>query len=496
MRAVTTRVRSVVVAAMLALALRANPAAAASPTPAPLGAEEAAAIGIEAYFYAYPLVLSELTRRVQTNVGDGAPARPGTMPGAPMNQFAHQRTLADDTTLEPLRPNADVLTSTLWFDVGAEPLVIAIPAAAGRYYTLPMFDLWSDVFAAPGTRTTGGGAQTYALTGPGWSGTLPAGVTRIAAPTAVGWMAGRIQIHGSADYDAGHAFQDGLKAAPLSRWGKDATAPRDAPRGVFDATRDMQPPAAQILRLTAAQYFGLFTTLTTANPPHANDYPMLHRIGRLGLAPGMPFDQEPLAADVRAVLQQTPRSAGQALFEAFKRAGTRTNGWRSLVTPMGAYGSDYRRRQVVAYTAFGADLSEDVYYLTTTNDAEQRPLESANRYTLHLDAATLPPVRAFWSLTAYNEENHLAPGKRARVTIGSRDALANNADGSLDLYVQATTPGPDKEANWLPIPGDGGRFSLMLRLYWPEVSALDGPWIPPSVVRVPDGRPSPGRPPA
>jgi hypothetical protein len=493
MRALTRGMRAVAAAVLgLALLSSAAPAVAAAPTPVPLGADEAAAIGIEAYVYAYPLVLSELTRRVQTNAGDGAPTPPGTMPRAPMNQFAHQRTLADDTTVEPLRPNADVLTSMLWFDVGAEPLVVTIPDAAGRYYTLPMFDLWTDVFAAPGPRTTGSGAQTFALTGPGWSGTLPAGVARIAAPTPVGWMAARIAAHGSADAEAVHAFQDGLRAVPLSRWG----TPTTPPRGTFDATRPMQPPAAQILRLPSAEYFALFTTLTTANPPHPNDYPILHRIARLGLAPGTPFDHAPLAPDVRAVLLQTPRSAGQALFDAFKRAGTRLNGWRSLVTPMGAYGTDYRRRQVVAYTAFGADRSEDVYYLTTTSDAEQRPLESANRYTLHLDAATLPPVRAFWSLTAYDEQGHLPAGTRARVTIGSRDPLVKNADGSLDLYVQPATPGPEKDANWLPMPGEAGRFSLMLRLYWPEVSALDGAWVPPSVVRVPDTPPSPGRPPA
>src|SRR5204863_6796168 len=110
---------------------------------------------------AYPLVLLELTRRAATNTGPGAPASTHAYARAPMNQFAHQRTLADGTATAPPRPNPDVLASTLWFDVAAEPLVIAIPDSGGRYYTMPMFDLWSDVFAAPGSRTTGTGAQTY-----------------------------------------------------------------------------------------------------------------------------------------------------------------------------------------------------------------------------------------------------------------------------------------------------------------------------------------------
>ncbi len=448
--------------------------------PAPVSATDAAAIGVEAYAYAYPLVLMELTRRAATNVGPGAPPSTHAYERAPMNQFAHQRAFADGTATEPPRPNPDVLASTLWFDVAAEPLVITIPESGGRYYTMPMFDLWSDVFAAPGSRTTGTGAQTWAITAPAWSGMLPEGVERITAPTAVGWIVARIDAHGAADLDAVHRFQDGLRAVPLSAWGREYTPPA----GTFDASRDRQPVAAQILRLTVEQYFGIFTDLTTANPPHANDYPMLHRIARIGLTPGRPFDQTALPPDVRAVLQQTPRTAGQRLFDAFKRSGTRVNGWRSLLTPMGAYGADYRRRQVVAFTSLGVDLSEDVYYLTTINDVDGKPLESDGRYAVHFDANGLPPVRAFWSLVAYEESQLLPAGKRLRSTIGSRDPLVKNADGSVDLLLQTTPPPPDKTANWLPAPTTG-RYSLMLRLYWPELDALDGTWPPPSVIRAP-----------
>jgi hypothetical protein len=465
--------------AVAALALLPHLAVAA---PAPVDAADAAAIAVEAYRYAYPLVLSELTRRAETNVGDGGPpnATGASMngAGAPMNQFLHQRTLPDSTVVEPLRPNADVLASSLWFDVGAEPLVVSIPESGGRYYTLPMFDLWSDVFAAPGPRTSGGGAQTYALTAPGWSGTLPAGVARIAAPTAVGRIVARVQTHGSADYDAVHRWQDGLKAVPLSRWQKD----EPPPRGTLDPTRDRQAPAAQILRLPIERYFEIFTALTTANPPHPNDVPILQRMARIGLAPGTPFGLDQLSPDVRAIVQHTPTTSGQALFDAVKRAGTRVNGWRSLLSPMGTYGTDYLRRQVVAYNTFGADLSEDVYYLTTISDAEGKPLESSNRYAIHFDPSTLPPTRAFWSLTIYDDRQLLPLGTRPRVTIGSRDPLVKNADGSLDLSLQAAAPGTDKNANWLPTPTEG-RFSLMLRLYWAETAALDGTWLPPTIVR-------------
>ncbi len=461
------------VAALLMLALLATSARA---TPAPVTAVEATAIAVEAYRYAYPLVLAELTRRAQTNVGAGAPP---TAVGAPMNQFFHQRTLPDAATVEPLRPNADVLTSTLWFDVGTEPLVVSIPESGGRHYVLSVFDLWSDVFASLGPRTSGGGAQTYALTGPGWTGMLPDGVQHIAAPTAVGWIAARIATHGSRDADPVHRFQDGLKAAPLASWGTDYTPPR----GTYDAALDRRPPAAQLLRLPVERYFGLFTSLATANPPHANDFPIVQQMARIGLAPGTPFALERLPPDVRAVVQHTPTTAGQALFDAVKRSGTRVHGWRSQLTPIGTYGTDYRRRQVAAYNAFGSELADDVYTLTTIGDGDGKPLESSHRYTIRFDATTLPPVRAFWSVTVYDDRPLLPLGTRPRFTLGSRDPLVKNADGTLDLYVQTTAPGGDKNANWLPPPTEG-RFALVLRLYWPETTVLDGVWAPPPVMRI------------
>lgn len=482
------------VAALLALALLAStpyPAAAtdaffpSSADGASAGAAEAA-LAVEAYAYAYPLVLMELTRRVETNVGDAASAKPvTTITGgarAPMNAFAHQRTLFDATTIAAgQRPNADVLTSSLWYDVGPEPLVVTIPDAGSRWYTLPMFDLWSDVFAAPGPRTTGGGAQRWAITKRGWTGMLPAGVGRIEAPTETGRVLLRIRADGPADYPAVHAFQDALRATPLSHFGEEWSAPASP----FDAGLPMQPPADRILRLSTAEFFEIFANATTRNPPHAHDHPILQRMSRIGLAPGRPFAPHQLEPVVRARIQSTPTTAGQQLFDAVKRAGTRANGWRLLASPMGAYGVDYRRRQVVAYSALGADLSEDVLYLTTIAAGDGKPLEAAHRYTVHFDPATLPPADAFWSLTVYDDRQLLAPNALKRFSIGDRTALAKNADGSIDVVLQSEHPGPDKVGNWLPTSGEG-RFTLVLRLYAPKAAALDGSWQPPPVTRVGD----------
>lgn len=457
---------------LLLAALLAAPPAAATP-PAVLPADEAAVTAADAYVYAYPLVLMELARRVATNVGDGAPA--GTA-GAPMNQFAHQRAFADATAVGVVRPEVDTLASSLWFDVGREPLVLAIPDSGGRHYLLPLLDLWSDVFAALGPRTTGTSAQTYALTGPDWQGALPDGVVQIVAPTNVGWIPGRVQSRGGADLAAAHRFQDGLRAVPLSHWGADYTPPR----GTFDPTLDMRPPLEQLPRLAVGAFFALATELMARNPPHAHDYPILLRMARLGLVAGKPFTLAAAPPAAQTAFRGAPMAAGLQLFEGFKRAGTRANGWRLILQPMGTYGADYRRRQVVAYSGLGAPLLEDALTLTTMADGEGKPLEGVRRYVLRFAATDLPPANAQWSVTLYDERQLPTANGLRRASLGDRDPLVRNADGSLDLLIQRDSPGPDREANWLPAPAEG-RFSMSLRLHWPKPEALDGTWQPPPV---------------
>ena len=431
-------------------------------------------IATDAYVYAYPLVLMELTRRVATNAGAGAPAR--TL-AAPMNQFAHDRRFPDPSSPDVVRPNADVLASSLWFDVRAEPLVVDVPDSGGRYYFMSLLDLWSEVFASPGKRTSGTGRQTYAITAPGWTGTLPAGVERIGAPTSVGWLLLRVQANAT-DLEAVHGFQDGLRAVPLSAWGTDYKPPA----ATFDSSADMRQPFLQLTRLSAAGYFALFAQLLETAPPHPEDQPMLQRLARIGIVPGRPFDASQATTEVRLAVQGAPQAAAGRLFEGVKRAGIRVNGWRMVLNPIGTYGTDYLRRMVLAYGGLGTGmLVEDAIALPSVADGEGRPLESAKRYTIHFPAEQLPPARAFWSLTLYDEQQRFTPNALRRWTLGDREPLRRNPDGSLDLYVQRTTPGADKESNWLPAPLNG-RFSLVLRVYWPQAAALDGTWTPPPIV--------------
>jgi len=461
--------RDMVAAPTQATAAEAPPASAASA----LTIADANVVGLDAYVYAYPLVMMDAARRVMTNTGPGAPPRPLA---APVNQLAHARTLPDPRSADIVRPSVDTLTSSLWFDVTAEPLVLSLPDAGSRYYYVALLDLWSDVFASLGPRTTGSGTRTFVLTAPGWTGALPSGVERIAAPTPTGWLVGHTATTSGPDLDAAHAFQDGWKAAPLSRWSASSTPAA----GTYDPTIGTHSATSLVARLSATAFFARFAELVRTNPPHPNDYPILHRLARIGFEAGRPFDLDSAPSVTRAALQSTPTDAGMALFDSVKRVGSTVNGWRTAGQPIGTYGTDYVRRQAMAYGGLGADLAEDVTLWTAAADLETQPLVGASRYVVHFDAGALPPVHAFWSLTLYDEQQLLVSNALGRYALGSRDPLAQNPDGSLDVVVQRASPGAAAQGNWLPAPKDG-RFYLVLRLYWAERPALDGIWRPPTV---------------
>jgi hypothetical protein len=435
-----------------------------------LSADEAREIAHEAYIYAYPMVLMEVTRRVSTNV-----ALPAGL-NAPINQLGHARQFPDPSFTTVVRPNADTLYSTLSYDVSKEPLVVSVPDSGGRYYLLQWLDYWSDVFTVPGKRTTGTAAQKFAIVGPDWHGELPAGVEKYESPTGSGLLIGRTQTNGKSDYAAVHKFQDGIHAVPLSSYGKSYTPPK----GVVNASQDVSAPPDQVEKLDAATFFELFVELLKTNPPHANDYPILDRLERIGIKPGKSFTLASAPKNVQDALNAAPADSLALIKRIWTNAGTASNGWRINLTAIGTYGTDYLRRAAVAYAGLGANVVEDAVYPTADADAAGQPFDSGKRYRIHFTKDQIPPVRAFWSLTMYDQRQLFAANPIDRYAIGDRDKLRFNADGSLDLYIQKDSPGKDKVSNWLPTPASGP-FTMNLRLYWPKADVLDGSWAPPPV---------------
>lgn len=433
--------------------------------------QQAYEIGLEAYLYFYPLVLMDITRSQMTNVPPG-----GFLRTRPMNALLHVRGFPTPDSKTVVRPNFDTLYSVSWLDVSKEPVIVTVPAAAERYYLLPLMDMWTDVFAVIAERTTGSGHFAVAL--PGWQGSLPQGVGRIDAPTPYVWIIGRIQTNGAGDYPIVHKIQDGYRVTPLSEWGRDP----QPPSGSFSLGVDMRTPAPrQVGAMPAERFFAYAAELMKLHPPHAIDQPMLARLRRIGIEPGKSFD--PLDAAIRQALDRAAAD-GPKFMQAQRGAfGRRVNGWRISTDFIGVYGGAYLRRAMVAADGLGANLPEDAVYPSTSIDSDNQPLDGANSYVIRFKPGELPPVDAFWSITLYDPDGYPARNSLERYALGDRDPIRYEPDGSLEILVQARPPAPERQTNWLPAPA--GPFNLTMRLYAPRRSVLEGRWAPPAVERLP-----------
>jgi len=418
-----------------------------------------------AYTFFYPLVLLEFTRQKT------APTL------ASMNQFFHVTETPNEKFTLIVRPNVDTLYSSAWVDVSQEPVVFTVPAMGDRYYVFEMLDQWSDVFAAPGTRTNGNMAASFALVPICWKGELPSGMQKIECPTALVWILGRIQINGVADLSVVRVLQNGFTLTPLSLYKKEKSKQNDVTENV--QTRAFgRAPLAQIEALSAEAFFEMALRIFGQTQAHSNDWPILTEMALLGLVPGGTLAQ----LDARVVLnmQKAYAEAIALLKKSAGKIGLVTDGWM-IATKTGTYGTDYFERALVARFGVGANVPQDAVYPSTYVDCMGELLDGKREYVLHFDVKQLPPVRAFWSVTLYNQEGFLVANELNRYALGDRDALKYNKDGSLDIFIQHKKPIRKNRANWLPAPR--GPFNLSARLYWPKENVLQGDWHMPPVIK-------------
>jgi len=439
--------------------------------------EEAVSDAVDAYIYGYPLVTMDMTRKIITNVATVQGSR------GPMGQIIKLRSYPAVDDHAVTAPNADTLYTTAFLDVSKEPWVFGIPDMGDRYYLMPMLDGWTDVFQVPGKRTTGGKAQKYAITGPGWSGTLPDGVTEYKSPTGIVWILGRIYCTGTPDdYAKVHALQDKFSLVPLSYYGKPYTP---LPSEV-DNNLDMKTAVRdQVDAFGVNEYFAYLAKLLKTNPPSADDGPMLAKLAKIGIVPGQDFDASKLSASDKEAIKAVPKLAQVKIIEYLKKAAEPVNGWTYLTNHIGVYGTNYLQRALVTAIGLGANRPQDAVYPTAEKDADGNEFNGNNNYVIHVDKGQMPPANAFWSITMYDASYFFVPNSLNRYTVSSRNKFVTNADGSVDLYFQADSPGKAKEPNWLPAPK--AKFIPMMRLYWPKdipPSIIDGSWKPPAIRKV------------
>ncbi len=418
------------------------------------------------YVYAFPLMMTDALQR-------SALAR------VPAGRFLHQHSLDDDALPPAVRARADTLASSAFLDLRDGPIVLSVPDLGRRHVWVSLYDAWTDIFDTLGSRTTGARAQQVAITPPGWTGALPAGVRAVAAPTSLVWVVARVQVSGPRDEAAARRLQDRFRLTPLEDIGKPQA--RDA--------REIDPPGADIAldaarqRVTALDanaYFTRFAALLKDNPPHPADSTMRENVRALGITPGMPFDSTRHAeADAQAI-ERGAMAARHSLAVAVRQPPITQNGW-FIPRNIGAYGLDYEQRAIVGWDGAGTDLPQDALIARTSTDADGMPLDSTHRYVLHFDHDELPPQNAGWALAA------VGTTRRTPTPTGHRDLLSEadhprpNRDGSLDIYLQRDPPPKGHRANWLPLPT--GPFIVRMTLTWPKEAALDRSWLPPAVLR-------------
>jgi hypothetical protein len=408
--------------------------------------------------------MMEVSRRQGINV------QPGVKPGfGRPNEFHHIREFPTAEFRAVVRPNFDTLYSSAWLDLTAGPVVLRALDTNDRYFMLAMLDMWTDVFANPGKRTTGTAEQSFAVVGPGYEGELPEADGVIRAPTPWVWVIGRTQTNGPDDYAAVHAVQDGYTITPL----------HDQSYSIDPDEDTTTEPLRRVNGMSAVEFFAYASDALSTNPPHASDFSILARIARLGIVAGERFDPSGLDTGVLGEIEAGAAAARATIVGNISGFGTQVNGWSISTETIGVYGNAYLKRATVALGGLGANPPEDAVYPILLVDSDGDPTTGEQSYLIHFDTDKLPPVDAFWSITMYDAEGYQVANELDRFAIGDRDQLTHNPDGSLDILIQHTNPGRDREANWLPAPT--GPLGITMRLYAPRPEILDGQWAPPPV---------------
>lgn len=428
---------------------------------------------MQAYVYGFPLVITDITRQVETAVPTAGEL------AAPINQFSRVRGYIPWNFVNVVRVSFNSLWSWACLDLQTEPMVVTFPDGQGVPTAFRLVNFWTDVFGTGGSRQPDTNAGDYLIVGPGWNGTPPAGIRKVfQSSTRYAWFIVEMAAQGPQDFPKIHALQDQLKITPLGAWGTNYTPPAYVS---VDPNVDLTAsPYDQVRLMTGEMFFKKLARMLKDSPPYPEDTEMIEKLKKLGVEPGKEFDPSKLDAAVRRGINRAP-------FEVWNKFYTGPftmnlpNGWSNMLN-IGRFGTDYATRAFVAYFGLGAGLKEDIIYPTTFTDGEGRALDGAYNYVMHFDQAFLKlPKNGVWSLSPYRE-NFYVHNSLERYGLPPGNPRYNE-DGSVDLYIQAKSPGADKEANWLPIP-PSGMFNLTIRIYDPTPAALDPAYKFPPVTRV------------
>jgi hypothetical protein len=436
-------------------------------------AKQAYSLGVQAYIWGYPMVVMQRSRDAMTKGGD-APVTPDVFNKsgklfAPVNEVASAWGMLGPKFSAVQSGNSDTQYSVTWFDVAAEPYVLQIPDAKGRYYTYQFIDAWTNNFHYASTRTMGSQKQSYAIVAPGWKGALPADVIRVDTPTPTGFVIGRWFVADEKDVKAVNKIQEQVSMTPLSSWGKSYTPPKVKVVPAKKYTGDLA-------------FFEQLGDTLVVNGALPTDRGILGLLENIGLTTDGGFDPSGLSDAEKKSLAQAVTDGEAMLAAKSADMGKTVNGWQLSPVLREYFGTNYLFRAAIGYQAMFVNTPIEAYYPGAFKDADGKVLDgSSGKYTITFPKGKTPPVGAFWSVTLYDAKKRLmVENKLNRYKIGSADKLTAEKDGSTVLYIQAESPGKDKEPNWLPAPKEP--FYLLMRMYQPDIEVLNGQYEIPGVI--------------
>lgn len=412
----------------------------------------------EAYIYGFPMVMNYgvmYAYAVDRNSGQFK---------APFNQICNEARVFTPKDTAVVTPNSDTPYSMLFMDLRAEPIVLCLPKVEkDRYYSVQLVDMYTFNYGYMGSRATGNDAGCYMVAGPDWKGDTPAGINHVFhCATQFSAAAYRTQLFGPKDMPKVEKIQAGYKVQTLSQFLKQPAPPAapaiDFPRFTKD---DMKMPFSKFLN---------FVLQFCPDVPQEKE--LRTKLATIGIAAGKPFELDKLSEVQKAELALGLKEGYDAIEMQRDQMGKNINGWRigSAYGDRAFYQENYLLRAAAALAGIYGNDAVEAMYPMAKNDGSGEPLDgSKHNYTLTFAADQFPPVNAFWSVTMYDGKTQLLienPINRYLINSPMLPDMKKNADGSLTLYIQKDSPGKDKEANWLPAPGD--LIYLVMRLYWPK----------------------------
>ena len=432
----------------------------------------------EAYIYGFPMLMNYAVMR------EYFIDRTSGQYKAPFNTIYNEARVFTPRDTAIVTPNSDTPYSFVGLDLRAEPIVLCVPAVEkSRYYDVQLVDMYTFNYGYIGSRATGNDAGCYAVAGPNWKGSTPAGIKQVfRSETQFGLVGYRTQLFSPSDMPNVAKIQSGYKVQPLSQF-LNQPAPLAAP------AIDFPPFSRDDMKAPFAKYLNFILQFC---PPVEEEKALRARFAAIGIEAGKPFEFEKLSDLHKGEMLLGIKEGYDAIEKRRDNFGTVVNGWLigSILGDRAFFHGDFLLRAAGALAGIYGNSAEEAVYPLAKHDSNGEPLDGSKRnYTVTFAPGAYPPVNAFWSVTMYDGKTQLLidnPINRYLINSPMLPDLKKNPDGSLTIYIQKESPGAERESNWLPAPN--GPIYLVMRLYWPRTEAPsvlppgNGTWKPPAIV--------------